>query len=376
MRVLSVHHLGVSTIVFLVLIVSFQAKPSSAAAIYRARLVAELELSPRDPLLNIGGPRHMLYNLPPESPEGTTFVPGGNVYAIDIAQTMFFEVECEGSAIWDGSGDAANASGFCVATGSFDLTNGYPDTQIVDAHISVREFRLEGSVDVDASEMASVELYIHLEPDDSIPRTFDNPIFSFIRNTRDDTVDTHFDIVGLPQEFHIPLQVPGGEDGASPGEFLLRLQSINLRVGIRVRAISFVTSTGTMEALTFVPDPPKDPVPSQLIHDRIKDLFDYYQFAIKSSLITGANSSSKNLQTFSGILDSFYKAWQKNDDPKACASLLRAILQSDPGKPPADLITGNGIAILQGKMIDLAAHGLRCPIGREKTANELSDRSP
>jgi hypothetical protein len=298
--------------------------------------------------------------------EGVTFAPDGSILPLEIAQTMIFNIECDGIADWSGTGDAASASGLCVGSGGFFLANGRPDAMPIIIHLSIREFYLQGNISLDASEVAAMELYVHLEPASEIRGSHDNPVWSAQRNTRRDGID-NFEIFGIPEELFFDYELPGGEEGASPGEFILRFLAFNFRVGIRGQAISLLSRTGVSLPLTSVPPPPSDSTPSLDVLSRIQNMRNYYEAAVKNGLITGLNGNKQNVGMYRDLLDAFESRWAKQKSLEACNFLVSAILQSDDLKGSApDLITGPALPEFRRIMKDVAGNAVECPIPHPK----------
>lgn len=337
--------------------------PQFAAAVaqYHGRLVVEAEIAPRDRDLVASSLDLSVYDAAPTPMNGVTFTPGGSNWALDIAQTIFFTVECDGIADWNGEGDAAIATGACVSSGEFLISNANPDPKVFEVRLKIREFALSGSVDLGVSELAGTELYVILEPSTGITGDHPNPVWSFARHTRDDHIDS-YDIVGLPTGVNLGFEFPGAVDPEHPDQFIFQFISLRVRVGILGHAISLFERMGTSLPLTSEPPPPNDPLPLIDAGSRIERLREFYEEQIDAGLLFGEGGNKKKLKEFSHLLKEFASLWKRKQGLKACDPLLRTLYHSDGFKTPVpDLVSGPSKPELQRQILDLARNGLHCP---------------
>jgi len=244
-------------------------RASLATAHYLAAIGAEVEVLTRDPDLAVIDPLEDTSVMQPDPGPGVTFVYDHAADGIPIFQTAFVRAMSEGTASWIGSGDPANASGLARAQVVFGLVNNRDTAMEVGIRVNIpgrrfpeltlNDYRDEGSVDLDPSEVASARYGVRIAVDDPITGIPDGDTYVFLaqRSTRDDGVGTLFNAVGVPFHQDYTLTVP--PSFVVMGSTIeIRVYNLYVIVFAAGQAISAYSGSASMP-LTAVPDIPGDP---------------------------------------------------------------------------------------------------------------------
>ena len=252
-----------SPVLVILLFATFLPGSALATASFYAALGAEVELLDRSSDVWVIGPEVASDSSAAHDGQGD-FVFGSTHHAdaLTIAQTAFLRAQVDGESVWAGTGDPANLQIRATADATFGLANRTPDPVSVDVMIRIpgrrfptaelNEYRFEGAVTQDSSEVAEVNMWVQIRVDPGVTGVStegDTFALETMQSTRNDGVGTVFSAHGLafPQTFTLTL--PPAEGGRAP------FFNVYVRVFVGAKALSSWTSSTSLPLINIPPNP-------------------------------------------------------------------------------------------------------------------------